>query len=137
MQIFILKGQERTGPFSLEEIVQKVNRGECTPSSKAWHEGLTEWKRLDELGLVVFPGSEYQRTCLRCGKVWHSLVSREAKLIKDHQCNLCVTATQCGSPTVLAGQRLVQAGESEIARLRKCPECQSTNYSEKILSPGG
>lgn len=77
---------------------------------------------------------EYRRTCRVCGKVWHSLVKRENQIKRDTFLNACQGFNYCCNPGAsLQANRNISANESEISRLRKCPECQSTNYSEEII----
>jgi hypothetical protein len=75
---------------------------------------------------------EYRRTCQRCGTVWHSLVSREKKVKSDTACNNCDVVT-CNRQEQLQAKRNLQASQSELERLRKCPNCQSSSYDEEIL----
>lgn len=83
---------------------------------------------------------EYKRKCKECGKVWHSLASREEKLQKDLKSNQCDQMTSacgmCGG-NWMALQSSTQAKRNEHAltdeaiRLKKCPNCGSGNYEEK------
>ena len=78
---------------------------------------------------------EYKRTCKECGKVWHSLVSREQQVITELENNfsngLCsACCCQDGSQYI----RNKEANESELNPLKKCPECQSSNYNEEIIT---
>jgi len=76
---------------------------------------------------------EYQRTCLVCGKVWHSLVNREASLINNSILDGCLGVANCCNPIVLLlSSSNVNTYDSELARLKSCPECRSTNYAEII-----
>jgi len=86
---------------------------------------------------------EYQRTCRHCGKVWHSLVSRERSLSLRRT---GAVLGECGSQMQSASLcfmcnfgapqygRNADATTSEIDRLRSCPACGSKNYSEKIMT---
>jgi len=77
---------------------------------------------------------EYRRTCRQCGKVWHSLASREKQLQQSKRSSSCAEVTQCCNPTArLQARRNVDANISEINRLRQCPICSSGNYDEVIL----
>ena len=77
---------------------------------------------------------EYRRTCLSCGKVWHSLVSREKQIAQDQKSNKCAEIGQCCNPSArLQARRNVEAGESELSRLKRCPECQSGRYKEEVV----
>jgi len=69
-----------------------------------------------------------------CGKVWHSLVARETQISRNEQANNCNVAAQCCNPAAqLQAKRNVEANQSELARLRQCPNCQSTNYHQVII----
>jgi hypothetical protein len=80
---------------------------------------------------------EYRRTCKRCGMVWHSLVSREAKVKRNVTCGNCDTTSSIGccapNATEMQAKRNVQTSESELHRLRQCPKCQSSSYKEEIV----
>lgn len=77
---------------------------------------------------------EYKRTCKRCGKMWHSLVSREKRLAFSYKAKSCSAAAFCCHPTESQlASRNAGADESEYVRLRKCPECGSSNYEEQIV----
>lgn len=76
---------------------------------------------------------EYKRTCRSCGKVWHSLVSREEQIKRDEQSNNCNVCANCCNPSAqLQAKRNVEANQSELYRLKRCPECGSVNYDEII-----
>ena len=78
---------------------------------------------------------EYKRTCKECGKVWHSLVDREKQIQGQICCDLCSGFAFC-TETGTAAQysRNADANTSELNRLKKCPECQSSNYIEEIIT---
>lgn len=75
---------------------------------------------------------EFRRTCQQCGTVWHSLVEREAQLGKEGGCNRCMMCVDL--PRGAQWDRNRDAVESELCRLKKCPNCGSTNYVEEILT---
>jgi len=79
---------------------------------------------------------EYQRTCRTCGKVWHSLASRERQLKGNEFCSNCDVVGQgcgCNPSAQLQAQRNLEASQSELSRLQRCPNCGSSNYYEKIV----
>ena len=90
---------------------------------------------------------EYRRECHRCGKVWHSLVKREEELNRRQSmnepsdCCCCGSSTEtncCGGETKKSKdtrQKRLNADPSysELTRLKKCPDCHSTNYKEIIV----
>lgn len=79
---------------------------------------------------------EYKRKCNRCGKVWYSSVNKEASLATGGFLNALVSTgtalTDLGAST--QASRNADAKSSEFDSLRKCPNCGSTNYTEKIIS---
>jgi hypothetical protein len=87
---------------------------------------------------------EYRRVCQVCGKVWHSLVSRETQIISNQKSNQmlacggamqsCGTCGSVGSGTQAQGTRNVEANQSELQRLRSCPQCSSANYKEEVIN---
>ncbi len=78
---------------------------------------------------------EYRRTCQACGKVWHSLVSREQDIQRSSSANSCnVLAQMCNPSAQLQASRNLDANKSEIARLRQCPNCNSAAYIEEIVT---
>ena len=48
MQIFITRGQDSSGPFTVEEVRNCVNQGTLLPDDLAYHEGLEDWIPLSE-----------------------------------------------------------------------------------------
>jgi hypothetical protein len=82
--------------------------------------------------------SEYRRTCNVCGKRWHSLVTREAEIIQRKQANAAQGLVGCCSPNTSATSiGTGQIIDSELQRLRQCPECQSVNFDEEIVDYEG
>ena len=49
MNIHITRGEESSGPFSLEEVQAYLAEGILLPDDLAWHEGLENWIPLAEL----------------------------------------------------------------------------------------
>ncbi len=86
---------------------------------------------------------EYKRKCKQCKKVWHVLASREEKILKDIKlnnsnktvagCGMCAgNWAALGAATQI--QRNEQALQEELDRLRKCPNCNSGDYLEEVIS---
>lgn len=86
---------------------------------------------------------EYQRQCQACGKVWHSLVSREKQIgisktsnsmqMSGSSMQSCGSCGQVGTANNLQASRNLDANRSEIQRLKSCPQCGSANYNERII----
>lgn len=83
---------------------------------------------------------EYRRTCNHCGKVWHVLAEREKYLESEkrcNDCNMCASAVGSANGNPYSYGTWTQAKhnehtlDSEINRLKQCPNCMSMNYSEK------
>ena len=83
---------------------------------------------------------EYKRTCNHCGKVWHVLAEREKYLESEkkwNSCNMCASALAALSGdsnyngTFTQAKRNQHALNDEINKLKQCPNCMSTNYSEE------
>lgn len=83
---------------------------------------------------------EYRRTCNHCGKVWHVLAEREKYLESEkrwNDCNMCASAVGSANGNPYSYGAWTQAKhnehtlDSEINRLKQCPNCMSMNYSEK------
>ena len=47
--IEILRGQEKLGPFTIEEIQKHLASGSLHPSEMAWCAGMAEWATLTEV----------------------------------------------------------------------------------------
>ncbi len=80
---------------------------------------------------------EYKRKCKECGKVWHSLVSREKQLEGGVKCDACVqgaTAINGNLGAATQSKRNVDAGQSSLDSLRRCPNCGSQNYKEEVIT---
>jgi uncharacterized RDD family membrane protein YckC len=56
MQIFVMKNDERLGPFSLEEVNRRLAAGTLNPIDEAWFEGSPGWKPLLGITGVIMPG---------------------------------------------------------------------------------
>lgn len=76
---------------------------------------------------------EFRRTCRKCGKVWHSLSSREAALQRRNAANLCHAVSCCANPTSAQYTRNAEATQDELARLKRCPNCLSNDYAEEVV----
>lgn len=79
---------------------------------------------------------EFKRTCNQCGKIWHSLASREEQIKNDASCNNCVQGTTACSGNLGAAtqaKRNVESNQDLLDKLKKCPDCGSVNYKEEIL----
>lgn len=56
MQIHIHAGGQQQGPFSLEQVNQKIQSGELSPdATKAWYEGAPGWMSLAQVPGVTRP----------------------------------------------------------------------------------
>ncbi|MBS3148337.1 hypothetical protein J4219_05610 [Candidatus Woesearchaeota archaeon] len=77
---------------------------------------------------------EFKRKCNQCGKVWHVLESREKKLRGDVIFNAAQQTLTCCNPSAsLQAKRNVEANETELHKLKRCPECNSSDYSGTIV----
>ena len=78
---------------------------------------------------------EYKRKCNQCKKVWHVLEDREKQLESNVRQNNCYQGTFCCNPNAsLQAKRNVEAGQSDLDELRKCPKCGSSDYKEEVIS---
>ena len=78
---------------------------------------------------------EYKRKCNECRKIWHSLTSREQQIekgIEQNNCNQGAFAC-CNVGAAVQSKRNVEAGQEQLDKLRKCPECSSSNYKEEVI----
>lgn len=133
------------GPLSLADLKQLKAVGTISNQTLVVKEGNSEWEPFpvaiafaEEDRTPDYTGpskqvQEYRRTCRACGKVWHSLVDREAGIqadMKNALCDFCM----CSPSVTVQAKRNVAAQKSEISRLRSCPQCQSGVYDEEIVS---
>ena len=49
MQIFITRGEDSSGPYTLEQVQDYLAQGVLLPGDLAWHEGLEGWIPLSQL----------------------------------------------------------------------------------------
>ena len=56
MQIHVTSNGERLGPFTLEEVNQRLAAGTLSPVDMAWHEGSPGWKPVASVVGVILPG---------------------------------------------------------------------------------
>ena len=72
---------------------------------------------------------EYKRTCNNCGKVWYSSKFREVKLNKQSKgVNILAVG---GLEAASQVQRTRYASETELEKLKSCPDCNSQDYKEE------
>jgi Domain of unknown function (DUF4190)/GYF domain 2 len=57
MQIYILRDNQQTGPFTEAEIRAQLAAGTITPETMAWWDGLPEWKPLSDTPLTTPPAA--------------------------------------------------------------------------------
>lgn len=79
---------------------------------------------------------EYKRECNECGKVWHSLASREEEISRDigyHSSTQFFSA--CGGNFLLSemSKKNAETQKDLLDKLKKCPNCSSRNYEEKVV----
>ena len=56
MSYHVLVNREQKGPFSAEEILQKIKNGELAPTDFCWKKGMKEWNPIDK---VISLAEEY------------------------------------------------------------------------------
>ena len=79
MQIYIIRDEQRTGPYSLEEINRQLAAGTLVPLDKAWSEGSPGWKPLLSFPGVIMPGGASSTAMpLGTATVPHSAVTNYA-----------------------------------------------------------
>jgi hypothetical protein len=153
-----------SGPFTVDEIQMMLDQNRINSSDLALMDGTFKWiavkdifgvkvsKTSENLRIVPDPVptkfsvpnpkivEEYKRVCQQCGKTWHSLVGREkqiAKNIKSNNCQVGLQACTC-SPAGNAGaaqsKRNVEANQSDLIKLLSCPVCNSTNFTQEVIS---
>ncbi|MDP6903823.1 MAG: GYF domain-containing protein [Verrucomicrobiota bacterium] len=49
MQIFITRGEDSSGPYTLEQVQDYLSQGVLLPDDFAYHEGLEDWMPLEQL----------------------------------------------------------------------------------------
>ena len=47
--IYVSKGEQDHGPFSFEELVERMGKGQFAPTDLAWHQGVSNWMALEQL----------------------------------------------------------------------------------------
>ena len=53
MNIFIAKNDARNGPYTSEQVVDMVRKGEFQMSDLAWSEGMAEWRPIHSIAGIV------------------------------------------------------------------------------------
>lgn len=53
MEIWIIRDGEKTGPIHDFEVRQKIEAGELSSTTPAWHEGMAAWKPLQEIDIFA------------------------------------------------------------------------------------
>ena len=57
MQIYILRDNQQTGPFTEAEVRAELAAGTVTPDSLVWWDGLPEWKALSQTPIGAAPAA--------------------------------------------------------------------------------
>ncbi|TSA37850.1 MAG: DUF4339 domain-containing protein, partial [Verrucomicrobiaceae bacterium] len=47
MQIYLYQNEQQVGPFTVDEIWNRIASGSIVSSDLGWHEGLSEWQTLE------------------------------------------------------------------------------------------
>lgn len=92
-----------------------------------------EQKKIEEEKNTI---REYKRKCNQCGKIWHSLVNREKEISRKSFWGSIVsvgTALTGELGTSTQSQRNVDAQTEQLDNLKRCPNCGSSDYTEKII----
>ncbi|MEK6956163.1 MAG: hypothetical protein AABW52_05865 [Nanoarchaeota archaeon] len=77
---------------------------------------------------------EFKRKCKQCGKIWHSLESREKQIKSNFNVNNLNVISNCCNPSAqLQAKRNSEANQSDLDKLKQCPNCSSHNYSEEVI----
>ncbi|TAE25438.1 MAG: DUF4339 domain-containing protein [Candidatus Kapaibacterium sp.] len=53
MNIYIAQNEQQTGPFTLEEVNEKLMLGNVLLTDLAWHEGMSDWQALSTIKGVI------------------------------------------------------------------------------------
>jgi uncharacterized RDD family membrane protein YckC len=53
MEVFVLRDQQRTGPFSSPRLREMWEEGALTPDTLVWHEGLASWRAVRDVEAVM------------------------------------------------------------------------------------
>ena len=77
MDIYISKGEERKGPYSEDSIRQFLADGQFDGTELAWHEGLTQWIAVEEVGREAESAAQEQADLDRQNEEHLALCVRE------------------------------------------------------------
>ena len=61
MDIYLARGEERSGPYSVERVRSLLSQGQLDGNELAWHEGRADWIAIREI-LNNLPSSEKPAT---------------------------------------------------------------------------
>jgi len=80
MQIYVSKNNERYGPYTLEEVLQRLQTGQLDAADLAWHEGLATWAPLSQVvghtsPQVTIPPLPQARTVVEYAGFWKRLAA--------------------------------------------------------------
>ena len=53
--IYLLKDNQQRGPFTLDQVEKMWNAGSLTAVVPYWHEGMSDWRQLEELFVEHIP----------------------------------------------------------------------------------
>lgn len=58
MRIYWIEDKKKHGPISVPEVVSRVQMGELSPNTKAWHKGCEQWMPLKDLPALADNAAE-------------------------------------------------------------------------------
>jgi len=61
MEIWIIRNGEKVGPIEDYEVRRRINAGEISPDSPAWHDGLDSWRPFSEIDLFKHEFSQLKK----------------------------------------------------------------------------
>ena len=58
MRIYWIEDKKKHGPISVPEVISRVQMGELSPTTKAWHKGCEQWMPLKDLPALAGSAEE-------------------------------------------------------------------------------
>ena len=53
MTVYLIKTGARTGPFTIEQVVESIRKGDVQMTDLAWLEGMVKWKPIHSVPVIV------------------------------------------------------------------------------------
>ena len=128
MDIYIAKGEERKGPYSEDSIRQFLADGQFDGTELAWHEGLTQWIAVEEVGREAESAAQVQADLDRQNEEHLALCHRE---VDEAKAKAAADDKAFTDDIAAAGAKAMVAMELAELKLNEAIACAEVLWDRK------